>query len=126
MFGAFSKAFLAEAADFNFLVCSFDEILLSWNMFSDFSEPTNAGIFCRRPGMHLGDRDQNVTQPRRWSTGAALSKQDFARQCIRIQVFIFTMIRGPGRGFCLILDKVEKEYCAARIHAQRLWGYVIR
>jgi hypothetical protein len=47
MFGAFSKAFLAEAADFHFLGCSFDEILLSWNMFSDFSEPTKAGVCMR-------------------------------------------------------------------------------
>jgi hypothetical protein len=47
MFGAFSKALLAEAADFNFLGCSFDEILLSWNMFSDFSGPTKAGICMR-------------------------------------------------------------------------------
>jgi len=86
MFGAFSKALLAEAADFNFLGCSFDEILLSWNMFSDFSAPTKAGI------------------------------------CMRIHLFIFTTIRGPGRGFCLILNKVEKKYCAA----QRLWGDVVR
>jgi hypothetical protein len=46
MFGAFSKALLAEAADFNFLGCSFDEILLSWNMVSGFSEPTKQGSAC--------------------------------------------------------------------------------
>ena len=88
MFGAFSKALLAETADFNFLECSFDEILLSWNMVSGFSEPTKAGI------------------------------------CMRNHLLIFATIRGLGRGFCLILNKVEKKYCAAHMHAQRLWGDV--
>ena len=60
MFGACSRIFLT-AVDLNFLGCSFDEVLLSWNMFSDFSEPTKAGIFCRGLGMHLWDRNPNVT-----------------------------------------------------------------
>jgi len=88
MFGACSRTFLI-AADFNFLGCSFDEVLLSWNMFSDFSEPTKAGIFCRGLRMHLEDRNPNVTlTAERWSKdGAALSKQDFARWCTRIQSY---------------------------------------
>jgi hypothetical protein len=70
MFGAFSKAFLVEAGAFNFLGCSFDEILLSWNMVSDFSEPTKARISCRRLGV--------LPTTESWSTDSAvLSKQEF-------------------------------------------------
>ena len=82
-----AAAFLTGADDLKFLISLFDEILLSWNMFSEFSE--KAGICCPRLGMHLADRNQNLTQPQ---TGGRQTAPPYLSRILLVSAYAFNSL----------------------------------